>query len=174
MEQKNYGGKNYQVRAESVGHIGDVYQASSVNAEELLDRGIQLLRHGVYQQAIDVLSEVVKTDPSLSDAYYHLAIALLKGKRPKVLKRSEVEAIDQALSSALFLNRSNGVLHLFRALVRHDYYEINRLRCPPPSVEQILEELKNCHFDHSALLALLNQIPMENNPLYASLKRQLI
>lgn len=174
MEQKNYGGKNYQVEAECVEHIGDIYQAFSVNAEELLDRGTQLLRHGVYQQAIDVLGEAVKADPSLSDAYYHLAVALLKGKRPKVLQRSEVEAIDQALSSALLLNRTNGVLHLFRALVRHDYYEVNRLRCPSPSVEKILEELKNCYLDRSALLSLLNQIPMKNNPLYASLKHQLI
>jgi tetratricopeptide (TPR) repeat protein len=174
VEQRNNRGKNYQVRAKHIEHVGDIYQGSSINAEELLNQGIHLLKHGAFQQAINVLNDAVKANPSLSDAYYHLALASMKGNRPKVLQRSEVEAIDQLLSIAISLDQANGVFHLFRALVRHDYYEINRLRYPPPSVEQILGEVKNELVDSSALLALLNQIPMRNNPLYSALKSKLV
>ncbi|NMG18625.1 hypothetical protein [Brasilonema bromeliae] len=101
MEQKNYGGKNYQIQAESIGHVGDIYQSPQVTAEELLHKGIQLLNQRAYRQAIDVLSDATKTNPSISDTHYYLAIALLSGEKPRKIDVWTIQSIESELNTAV-------------------------------------------------------------------------
>ena len=179
MKQENReGSTGYQFQGETInvggihniGHQGDIYQNVPVSADDLLTKGVQLLNQGGYQQAISVLREAVQADPSLAVAHYQLAVALLQGKRPKVLTRKIVEEVDESISSALALDPQNGVFHLFRALVRHDYYEINRMRSPAPSAIEIMQSMGQYPVTRNALNKLLNQLPaMQNNPLYSSL-----
>ena len=176
MEQKNFGGKNYQIQSENIGQIGDVYNIESLSqptGKELLHNGIQLINHKAYQQAIDVLNSAIKTEPSLSATYYYLAIALLKGKRPKVLKCIEIEEIDRLLDIATIRGDSDGTIQLFRALVRDDYYNGNRLNCPPPSVADILSSISST-IDISRLRMLLTRLPMPDNQLYNVLAQQIL
>lgn len=156
---------------DSIGHQGDIYNNVSDSAETLLSKGMQLLKQGGYSQSIDVLNQAISADPSLVDARYYLAIALLQGKRPKVLTRKVVEAADEAIAGALALVPSNGVFHVFRALIRHDYYEVNGMRSPAPSAMEIMQSIGRYPVDKSQLEQLLTQLSaMKNNPLYASLK----
>lgn len=169
-ETINVGGI-HNIGHQSIGHQGDIYQNVPVSADELLTKGVQLLNQGGYQQAISVLREAVQSDSSLAVAHYQLAVALLQGKRPKVLTRKTVEAVDESISSALALDSQNGVFHLFRALVRHDYYEVNRMRSPAPSAIEIMQSIGQYSVNQSALNQLLNQLSaMRNNPLYSSLR----
>lgn len=177
MEQKNSAGKNYQIQSENIGHVGDVFNIqylSQASGEELLNKGIQLLNQKAYQQAIDVLNGAIKTEPSLSTTYYYLAIALLKGKRPKVLKCNEIKEIDRLLDVATMRGDSDGTIQLFRALVRDDYYSGNRLNCPPPSVADILKSIRSSTIDISRLRMLLTRIPMPDNQLYTALAEQIL
>ena len=71
MEQNNYGGKNYQIKAERIDHVGDrIYQSVLPTGADLLSKGLQLLSSRDYRNATDVLRDAVKSEPLLSDAYY--------------------------------------------------------------------------------------------------------
>src|SRR5207237_1703758 len=93
----------------------------------LFNQALQFLKARAYQQAISTLKEAIKVDPTIRSAYFYLAVALLKGKRPKVLVRSEVQEIDELLCTAISMDSSDGLFHWFRALILDDYYTANYL-----------------------------------------------
>ncbi|HAX80447.1 MAG TPA: hypothetical protein DCY88_32575 [Cyanobacteria bacterium UBA11372] len=140
----------------------------------LLDQGIKFLEAKSYQQAISAFKEVIEIEPSMSDAYYHLALALLKGRRPKILIRREIEAVDELLNSATVMGDSDGTVQLFRALVRDDYYNGNRIKnYPPPLVIDLVKTALSCKINIDKLRVLLSKLPMPDNQLYAALVAQI-
>lgn len=141
----------------------------------LLNHGIKLLEAKSYHQAIDTFKAVIQIDGSTSEAYYYLALALLKGRRPKVLKRSEVEEIDQLLNTATATGDSDGTVQWFRVLVRDDYYNGNGItKYPPPLVIDIIKTALSCKVNLARLVSLLAKLPMSDNQLYVTLVNQIV
>ena len=137
----------------------------------LLNQGIQQLRAKSYQLATNTLKAVVSIDPSIRSANFYLAVALMKGKRPKVLNHNDIQEVDELLSIVTAANHEDGLFHWFRALVRDDYYNGNRLICPAPSVQEIISMALAGHADANELRALLTALPMQQNKLYMALTR---
>jgi hypothetical protein len=136
----------------------------------LLNRGIKQLRARSYQQATNTLAEVVKADPSIRMATFYLALALMKGRRPKVLNRNEIQALDELLSAVTCGNHADSLFHWFRALIRDDYYNGNGLLCPPPTVQKLVSTALAGNINVSELRELLRELPMLNNRLHMMLK----
>jgi len=149
MEQNNYGGKNYQIKAEKIGWVGDLYQNSSVTGQELLNRGIQLLKNQAYREAIDVLSDATKTDPSLSDAYYYLAIALLSGKKPKKTDGWTITSIEEKLNSAVYGDATSSKSYVLWAIVKYGYYVMNGFIENPPTSAQLFSQGESIQAEHA-------------------------
>ncbi len=144
-----------------------------IKPEDLLKQALTLLESKSFLQASGLLKTAIKNKPTFSTAYYYLAIALLKGRRPKVLKRSEVEEIDEILSATISLGDSDGTILWFRALLRDDYYNGNKMRCPLPSVTEIITSTRSEYTDSDRLRSLLKILPMTDNQLYNNLVKQL-
>lgn len=151
----------------------NIQRTPSADANALLTKGVQLLEAKSYKQAIIFLRAAIQGDPLLANAYYCLAIALLKGKRPKVLQRRQVEEIDQLLTTAIAVGDSDGTVKWFQVLLRHDYYIENRMKCPSPSVQEIITSINPGTINISRLKKLLIQLPMTNNQLYNQLFNQI-
>jgi hypothetical protein len=166
---------NYDQRHQQVGtqYNINIDASQSADVEALLNQGINFLEARSYPQSINLFNEVIKADASIAVAYYYLAIALLKGRRPKILKRSEVEEIDQLLVSAVACGDSDATVHWFRALVRDDYYGGNRMNCPPPSVQTILASIQANTTKLGRLRSLLAKLPMADNAMYSRLFKEI-
>lgn len=145
----------------------------SLKPEYLLKEGIKLFEAKSFLQAKKLLMDVIKDAPSLYNAYYYLALVLLKGRRPKVLKRNEIEEIDEILCAATSMGDSDGTILWFRALLRHDYYNGNKMRCPFPSVNEIISSISSDKTDFKRLQNLLIKLPMADNQMYNDLAKQL-
>ncbi|MEQ9481876.1 hypothetical protein [Coleofasciculus sp. F4-SAH-05] len=168
---------NYDQRNQRVNRQFNVNIQSHSKSDPtiLLNQGIKLMEAKAYQQAINVFRAAIETGHASSDAYYYLAIALLKGKRPKILNRSEVEEIDQLLNAATAMGDSDGTVLWFRALVRDDYFNGNRItNYPPPSANDIITTALSCNTNINRLIALLQKLPMFDNQLYALLVQNLV
>lgn len=139
----------------------------------LIKQAIKLLDIKAYQQSIDLLNTVIETDSSIAEAYYYLALANLRGQRPKFLKCSEIDLIDQLLYTAIIMGDTDETIQWFRALLRDDYYGGNHMNCPPPSVEDIISSIHPEATDINRLRSLLKKIPMPDNQLYAWLAKQI-
>src|SRR5438105_15080446 len=75
-----------------------------VDVDDLLASARKQVRATAHLLAIPTLREALRIDPRRRAAYYYLAVALLKGRRPKVHTRSEIEEVDQILATALTLD----------------------------------------------------------------------
>lgn len=143
--------------------------------DNLLQIGINFLEKKSYQQSINTLKDLIKNNPESSDAYYYLSLALLKGRRPKVLKRTEIEEIEQLLCATPTTNSDlDGNIQYFLALIKEDYYFGNRIKCPPPSIQDILTSASRKSININKLRILLLNIPMLDNRLYATLAKKLL
>jgi len=165
---------NYDQHHQQVGtqYNINIDSSRSADTEALLNQGIKFLEAKSYPQSISLFNEVIKADATIAVVYYYLALALLKGRRPKILKRSEVEEIDQLLVSATTCGDSDATVHWFRVLVRDDYYGGNRMNCPPPSVQSILASIQPNTTKLGRLRSLLVKLPMADNTLYSRLLKQ--
>jgi hypothetical protein len=172
MEQSNSGGKNYQITAESVEHIGDVYyQSVPKSGKDLLDKGIQLLNQRDYSRAADVLECAIKSDPLLSDAHYYLAIALLNGKKPKKLDQWTVEEIEKNLSIAVRQDSNLTRGYALWAIVKHGYYTMNGFVEKPPTSTQLFYNVQFLSSQH--IQELIYHFEDAENPYWAQLKNNL-
>ncbi|MEG3844144.1 hypothetical protein [Microcoleus sp. herbarium14] len=145
----------------------------SPDPDVLLNQGIKLLQAKSYQQSINFFNDAIKANPSIAYVYYYLALALLRGRRPKILKRSEIEEIDQLLATASAMGDFDATVYWFRALVRDDYYGGNRMNCPSPSIASILEFIRPGETNIDRLRALLVKLPMTGNQMYMELVNQI-
>lgn len=118
-------------------NIENLNFTSSTTGQELLNKGLKLLSQRNYQQAINVLNEAIKTEPSISDAYYYLAIALLCGKRPKKVDGWTIQNIEEKLNAAIAENAKSSKYYMLWAIIKYGYYVMNCLIEKSPTSEQL-------------------------------------
>jgi hypothetical protein len=140
----------------------------------LIERGVDQLRAGSYKLAADNFRQGLGIDPTIRRTYYYLPAALLRGRRPRMLVELEVREIDELLIAGIGLDRADGLLHWFRALLRDDYYNGNGLICPAPRVDELVAAATATTTDPGQLRTLLRDIgSMHDNRLHSELRRAL-
>ena len=120
-------------------NIENLHLTQSVTGQDLLNKGLELLNRGNYSQAIDLLSEATKADPSISDAYYYLAIALLGGKKPKKIDGWTIKSIEEKLNAAISEDTRDSKYYMLWAIVKYGHYAMNSLIEKPPTSEQLFK-----------------------------------
>lgn len=113
---------NTQLNADVINIGGEKVSASPA---ELVERGKFLLKAHLYVAAVKVLEEALRIGPDMADVQYYLAIALLQGQRPKLLRFSTVRAVESYLQAAICRQPSLGRAYLLWAVVKYDYYVLN-------------------------------------------------
>jgi hypothetical protein len=137
----------------------------------LIQRGIAQVRAASYKLAADNLRKALSIDPSIRRTYYYLPVALLRGRRPRVLVEPEIREIDELLAAAMAMNDDDGLFKWFRALLRDDYYNSNRLICPAPEVNELVAAAAAATTDRGELRTLLQDVAMPDNRLHSQLLR---
>jgi hypothetical protein len=169
--QRRYDQRHQTVRGHQWNVAGDLHMEAPPKQDPaaLLERGMGQLRAHAYQSAAESLRQAISVDPTMRLAYTHLAMALLRGRRPKALPLTEMRELDEVLGAAIAVDGNDGLLHWFRALVRFDFYDGNGMTCPAPTVGDIVAAARSCPVDLDALRALLRDVPMRGNALHSSL-----
>jgi len=158
---------NTQINAENI----VIQSTPKPSINDLLERALQLLKAHAYEQAMSVLNEVIIIDPSIPDVYYYLALASLKGKRPKLMSLSTVRTIEKHLQTATELDPNcGGHVYLLWALVKYDYYVLNGMSDHSPSIQQLLVQARFVRED--CLHEMLSHIRLPGNEIWETLLRQ--
>ncbi|MDJ0898070.1 MAG: tetratricopeptide repeat protein [Xenococcus sp. MO_188.B8] len=118
-------------------NIENLQVTPSTNGQELFKKGLKLLNQRNYQQAIDVLNEATEADPSISDAHYYLAIALLRGKKPNKIDGWTIRDIEEKLNAAISEDANSSKCYMLWAIIKHGYYTMNCLIEKSPTSEQL-------------------------------------
>lgn len=119
------------------------YGPQAPTATELFEQGKAALARKDYRRARDCFSAALDTGQVSADMYYCHALALLDGKRPKLHNRSHIQIVERQLEQATAVDSNCGHAWLLWAIVRFDYYTLNRIYVRGLTVEQMLINVKS-------------------------------
>lgn len=148
---------------------GDVIIQQGQDAEKLLKNGVQLVKVGAHEQAIGILTEVIKASPLVSDAYYYLALALLKGKRPKVSTLAQIQNVEKHLQTACQLNDNLAHYYYLWALVKYDFYVVNGFMVRPPKIEELILAGRQSSHESSLIVEMIEQANGADNRIISAI-----
>ncbi len=127
--------------------------------------GICYLSLGLYDLAIKSFAKTVEEVPDSADSYYHYALALLRGKRPKLLTLAEIKEVERYLNAAIMIDDTRSKYYYLWALVKHDFYRCNGLTIKPPTIEELIDEARGKSDDHAETVKMLEHIIMGDQDL---------
>lgn len=131
--------------------------------------GLSYLDQSLYRLSEAALRKALGKTTWEADVLYYLALALLEGRTPRNLRLSEVREIEGYLAAAVSQRRNCSHYQYFLAIVKHEYYVLNGLRVPPPSIEELISAAQAGALDSDELRSLLSHIPLPNSASFSTL-----
>jgi hypothetical protein len=119
-------------------------------AAALVEQAIKRIEAHAYDAALDNLNQASTIAPLAGDTNYYLALASLKGKRPRSLFLSEADAVSRYLERACTSATPQAHYFYLWAVVKFDFYRANGLQPGRPDVEECLEAAQDYPFDQNA------------------------
>ncbi len=116
-------------------------------AEAYLSKAFCYLRLRLYDKALPCFDKAIEENLEEADAYFYAAVARLRGKRPFLTGKKEIEKIEEYLNAATMLEEK-GIYAYFHAYLKNDYYEKKKLRSNPTSRE-LLEQAARMGFSQA-------------------------
>lgn len=116
----------------------NISTTEKLGASELVKRGIQLVQIHEYRQAVDILKQAISLEPSVANAQYYIALALLNGQRPRLLPLITIQEIQRRLRVSVQQDDKCSHAYVLWAIVKEDYYVMNGLYDVGPSPIEIL------------------------------------
>lgn len=113
-------------------------QQNPDHAEAYLSKAFCYLRLRLYDKAIPCFEKAIEENLEEADGYFYAAVAKLRGKRPFLTGKKEIEKIEEYLGAAMMLEEK-GIYAYFHAYLKNDYYEKKKLRAAPPSRELLAQ-----------------------------------
>ena len=148
-----------------VNHYKQLLKDNPDNGELNCAMGICYLDLGLYDLAIKYFAKAVEEMPDNADSYYYYALALLKGKRPKILTLAEIREIEEYLNAAIKIDDTKSKYYYLWALIKYDFYKCNGLAMKAPTFEELLGEAKNRPYDDTEIKNMLTRIQIGDRDL---------
>jgi hypothetical protein len=142
------------------------------SANDLLQHGVQLLRAGAYEESVAPLNQSLVASPS-SDANYYLALATLRGQRPRALTYSLAKAVEGRLQAACRLDPHKGHYWYLLALVKYDFFIENGFLDDVDEINDLLSTGDACPLMRGFIVELLHHVPAKNCPVYEIIQDRL-
>lgn len=152
------------------------YKASIAAGEEDADAhlslGLLYLQLRLYDLTVRSFKRAIDLDPGMADAYYYLALASIRGRRPKTLTLQEARAVEQYASAALELDDRQAKYYYLLAAVKQDYYVANGLSAPPPVPAALFDMARDKDHDSWEVERLLAALPLNDTALLSRIRRE--
>lgn len=95
-----------------------------------LGLGLIYLKLSQYEKAMSAFDAAITEDFNNSEAYFYAAVSTMKGRKPFVLMRPEIDKVVTYLNDAVMLE-PRGIYYYFLAYIKYDYFSRKFLRNPP-------------------------------------------
>lgn len=105
--------------------------------------GLSYLDLRLYDQALASFKQALGKGSQEAGLYFYIALASLGGKQPRVLTFARIKEIESYLDAAI-RSGAGPEAQLLWVIIKYDYYRLNGLRVPPPSIEDLLDTVQRC------------------------------
>jgi tetratricopeptide (TPR) repeat protein len=127
--------------------------------------GLCYLDLRLYDLSINHLRRALGKTTEESKILYYLALASLRGRRPRVQGLTTIRAIEGYLRAALQLDDRPAHYKLLWAIIKQDYYLMNGLRIDPPGIEELCSTIDGSGIDVKELRSMLDRLAIPASPL---------
>lgn len=93
----------------------------AANSALYFSQGVCFLKLKFYDKASESFEKAISADFSNAEAYFYAAVCTLKGKKPFVLSREEINKAESYLDNAVTF-KDCGIYIYFQAYIRRDYH----------------------------------------------------
>lgn len=135
----------FDQRNQRVGQQINIHVGPSPTQPNLMAEGLRLLQSGEYERSLDVFKRLlgVAEKSQVPEIQYYIALASMRGVRPRLLRMSEVKDIERRLEHATVFQNAQDVSHvvLLLAIVKEDYYGLNGLYVKPPTPRELMRQI---------------------------------
>jgi tetratricopeptide (TPR) repeat protein len=146
-------------------HYQQLLKDSADDAQLNSAMGICYLDLRLYDLAAKYFARAIEQMPNSGDVYYNYALALFRGRRPKVLTLTEIKKIEEYLNAAIQVDSSKAKYYYLWALIKHDFYVKNGLRITPPTFQELIYEAHSKSFEKSEIKKMLQHVPIDDRYL---------
>jgi len=135
--------------------------------------GICYLDLGLYDLATKYFAKALEQIPDYADVYYYYALALLKGKRPKLLGLTTIRKIEDYLNAAIQIDNTKSKYYYLSALIKHDFYIKNDLSVSPPTFEELITKAGSLQYEEVEIEKMLNRVAVKGQYLMDVVRRHI-
>lgn len=134
--------------------------------------GICYLDLGLYDLSIKYTGKAIEQMPDEALGYYYHALALLKGRRPKILGLTEIRKIEDFLSAAIQLDDTKSKYYYLWALIKYDFYMSNGLAVKPPTFEDLILQAEQAVYEEDEIEKMLERVPVDDEDIVSIIRRR--
>lgn len=124
----------YAMTAPQLNKYANSYQKELVqnpdNPEANQSAAFCYLKLKLYDKALPFFEKAVQDNFDNADLYLYTAVCLLKGKRPFLHQKKEIDMAIEYVNSACMIE-DKGIYHYFLAYLKYDYYQMKGLKISP-------------------------------------------
>lgn len=134
--------------------------------KNLFQQGINAIKRKSYSFAVSCFEKSFSNQDENTEAekHYYLALALLGGNRPRLHSFSSIRTIEEQLRLAVNFNPKYSKACILWAIVKYDYYIMNRISENPPSALDLAKQGRLITEDDVA--ELLSHIQASDNEIW--------
>jgi len=112
--------------------------------------------------ALGILEKLASNDCTDPNVFYYMTLAMLEGKKPRVLHMNKIRRLESFLNSAQLLSGGEGLYYILQAAIKRDYYEYYLFnRYPGDNSKTLLEKANNYALDVSEIHELLKLVNLD-------------
>lgn len=114
------------------------------------------LKLKLYDKALSAFELAMKENFDNSETFFYAAVCLLKGKKPFLAMRSEIDKIEEYINAALMIE-PRGIYYYFLAYIKYDYFNRKFFKTSPTYQEALFmaNQAGYSSFDSEQLFAIL-------------------
>lgn len=116
------------------------------------------LQMGTYPLALKGFQKIVDDFPDVALAYYYESLAIIAGRRLKIMPMNDVKKIENLLNTAIQVDDSCGIAKILLGVLVYDYYELNKMKHGGQSSQELIEMGVNDGVDDGELKRMLTAI----------------
>jgi len=134
------------------------------SAQEIFQKALTALQLKNYPLAIQLFEQYTTKNPTDADGYYYLALARLKGYRPRSVNLSTIRSIESLLRSSTQLDKNCAHAFLLWAIIKQDSYVMSGFKDGTPSVSELFSHARAIKPQH--LKEIITQFRATNNKIW--------
>lgn len=147
-------------------HYKKNIQESPDSGDSHLGLGITYLELGMPDLAFACFEKTINLSPDSPAAYFYSCLAIVKGRRVMTLTAKEIADIISRINAARKLDDENPIYSLLMAMIKKDYFHLNKMRDEYPFYDELLDELNGVEVDGKEVACIKKFVKVDNIDFY--------